>query len=98
VERGERSRLAWQVGLPGVELPLVSISPVPGAGWLVGSGVLPAMSLPGVVREGQRAFWLLHFAWRCAIKFSSVKVRALCQQQKAGLVGGGVLLQPVICG
>ncbi len=32
-------------GCPGVGLPLMGISLVSGAGWLVSGGVLPAMSL-----------------------------------------------------
>lgn len=61
-----------------MELPLEGSFPVPGAGWLVGGAVLPAMSLPGVVREGQRAFWLGHFAWHGAGRWPGVKGRALC--------------------
>jgi len=47
-----------------------------------------------VVREGQRVFWLLHFAWRCAIEIMECGniIRTLPVEKRA-LAGMGVLLQ-----
>jgi hypothetical protein len=52
------------------------------------------MALPAKRREGQRVFWLLHFAWRCAIKIMACGsiIRTLPVEKKA-LAGMGVLLQ-----
>ena len=52
------------------------------------------MVLPAKRREGQRMFWRLHFAWRCAITIIACGsiIRTLPVEQKA-LVGKGVLLQ-----
>jgi hypothetical protein len=52
------------------------------------------MALPSKRREGQRMFWVLHFAWCCAIKImvcGSI-IRPLPVEKKA-LAGMGVLLQ-----
>jgi hypothetical protein len=35
-----------------------------GEGYVAGEGDLPAVALPAKRREGQRMFWLLHFAWQ----------------------------------
>lgn len=69
-------------GAQGVGLPLPGGSPVSGAGWPVGGWVLPAMALPGVVREGRQVFWVLNFARRCAIKLSGVMTVTLDQPRK----------------
>jgi len=52
------------------------------------------MVLPAKRREGQRMFWRLHFAWRCAIKIMACGriIRTLPVEKKA-FVGMGVLLQ-----
>ena len=56
---------------------------------------LVIMVLPAKRREGQRMFWVLHFAWRCAIvkivACGSI-IRTLLVEKKA-LAGMGVLLQ-----
>jgi hypothetical protein len=43
------------------------------------------MALPAKRREGQRMFWLLHFAWRCAIKIMACGsiIRTLPVEKKA---------------
>jgi hypothetical protein len=52
------------------------------------------MVLPAKRREGQRMFWLLHIAWRCAVKIMECGriIRTLPVEKKA-LAGKGVLLQ-----
>jgi len=52
------------------------------------------MALPAKRREGQRMFWVLHFAWCCAIKIMECGsiIRTLPVEKRA-LAGMGVLLQ-----
>jgi len=52
------------------------------------------MALPAKRREGQRMFWVLHFAWCCAIKIIECGsiIRPLPVEKRA-LAGKGVLLQ-----
>ena len=65
-----------------------------GAGYVAGEGDLPGHGLACKEAEGQRMFWRLHFAWRCAIKIMECGsiIRALPVEKKA-LAGKGVLLQ-----
>jgi len=52
------------------------------------------MVLPAVVRESQRVFWLLHFAWRCAIEIMECgNIIHTLPVEKKVLAGKGVLLQ-----
>ena len=52
------------------------------------------MVLPAKRREGQRMFWRLHFAWRCAIKIMACgSITRTLPVEKKALAGMGVLLQ-----
>ena len=87
-----RSRGAgWQGWPVGAGCPLLGVSLALGRAMLQAKATCLVMALPAKRREGQRMFWLLHFAWCCAKNHGVWQYHPHLASREKGVCGHGCL-------